>query len=136
MRDVEADQADAEADLSYLHCPFLNPADFIAARAQLAVPRRSRRLLFVPVAAPVRLTARDLAALAEWEQRGFTEHERDVWLVNGLGRYQSHIAEQCLKFEITPGMLNHPLDGRTVGHWIRSGESVPSVYARLVNASA
>lgn len=127
---------DDQRDLSYLHCPFLDPAAYTQADAALVVEAPAPRppvLRRQPVAA---LSPRDEAALATWAPRGFTETERDAWLAAGLSRYEAHLAEQCVAAGITVADLYRTVDGRTVKHWIRSGEAVGSVRARILNATA
>lgn len=126
---------DDQRDLSYLHCPFLDPAVFIEARAWLALPatwwKPPVRIRPAPPPPPW-----EQAALATWTERGFTELERDVWLAAGLSRFEAHLAEQCIRAGITVADLYREVDGRLVRHWLRSGESVDAVRARLWNATA
>lgn len=136
--DDERVQPSDARDLSYLHCPFLNPADFLHAYTWLTPPPPApvKRLPILVRSRAQQLTAGDQGALAEWEQRGFTAIERDVWLAAGLGRYESHIADQCRLLELTPAMLAGHLDGRRIAERLRSGETAASIAARLLDNTA
>jgi hypothetical protein len=122
----------------YLHAPFLDPAHYDEA-LRLLQPKPQPRALRMP--AP-RLSAREQAlrgqetavVQAAWTERGFTDVERDVWIEAGIRRRDAHIAQQCVRFGVTPTMLETEVQGRKVRFWLRSGESVTAVLARLLEA--
>lgn len=121
-------------DLSYLHCQFLDPADYLAARAWLTwTPPRQPK----PLPVRVRLPSRpEQQALLEWSRRyGFDDDQRRQWVAAGLSSFEAHVAEQCVRVGLTPADLSRVVDGRRVAWWLRSGESAGTVHARLANAS-
>jgi hypothetical protein len=120
----------------YLHAPFLDPAVYLEA-LRLLEPKPQPRALRMPAR---RLSAREEAlrgqetavAHAAWTERGFNDVERDVWIEAGIRRHDAHIAEQCVRFGVTPAMLALEVQGRKARFWLRSGESVAAVRARLL----
>jgi hypothetical protein len=122
----------------YLHAPFLDPAVYLEA-LRLLEPKPQPRALRMPTG---RLSAREEALRgqetavvhAAWTERGFTDVERDVWIEAGIRRHDAHIAEQCVRFGLTPAMLDLNVQGRKARFWLRSGESVTAVRARLLEA--
>lgn len=122
----------------YLHAPFLDPAVYLEA-LRLLEPKPQPRAMRMP--AP-RLSAREQAlrgqeaavVQAAWTERGFTDVERDVWIEAGIRRHDAHIAELCVRFGVTPTMLDIEVQGRQARFWLRSGESVTAVRARLLDA--
>ncbi len=122
----------------YLHAPFLDPAVYLEA-LRLLEPKPQPRALRVP--AP-RLSARQqelrwqeaAVVQAAWTERGFTDVERDVWIAAGIRRHDAHIAEQCVRFDMAPSMLDLEVQGRKARFWLRSGASVTAVRARLLEA--
>jgi hypothetical protein len=60
--------------------------------------------------------------------------ERDVWIEAGIRRHDAHIGEQCIRFGVRPTMLDIEVQGRKARFWLRSGESVTAVRARLLEA--
>ncbi len=122
----------------YLHAPFLDPADYLRALRLLKpkppppAPRRPAPRLSAPDQA---LRSQEAAVVAAtWTDRGFADVERDVWIEAGIPRHDAHIAEQCVRFGVTPAMLDMEVQGRKARHWLRSGESVTAVRARLLEA--
>ena len=69
--------------------------------------------------------------LARWEANGFTAVERDVWLEAGLKARELLLAEAVRRQRIRPDELRRTMQGRTALEYLRSGESVAQVYARL-----
>jgi len=103
----DADDGYSDRDTSYLHHPFLDPADYQRALAFLAPPTPRRRPIVLPPRRHIRyeLTAIDLGAHAGWDECGFTDVERDMWIEHGLSRYDAHIAEQCHRLGLPAAAL-------------------------------
>lgn len=122
----------------YLHAPFLDPALYLEA-LRLLEPKPQPRVPRMPTR---RLSAREetlreqetAVVHAAWTDRGFTDVERDVWIQAGIRRHDAHLAEQCVRFGVTPAMLETEVQGRKARFWLRSGESVTAVRARLLEA--
>ncbi len=122
----------------YLHAPFLDPAIYLEA-LRLLQPKPQPRALRVPapqLSGREQKLLRQESAVAEaaWTERGFTDVDRDVWLAAGIRRHDAHIAEQCVRFGVTPSMLDIEAQGRKARVWFRRGESVTAVRARLLEA--
>jgi hypothetical protein len=69
-----------------------------------------------------------------WTGRGFADVERDVWMEAEIPRHDEHIAEQCVRFGVTPAILDSEVQGRKARRWLSGGESVTAVRARLLEA--
>jgi hypothetical protein len=122
----------------YLHVPFLDPAVYLEA-LRLLEPKPQPRAVRMPTrplsAREEALRGQETAVVhAAWTERGFTDVERDVWIAAGIRRHDAHIAEQCVRFGLTPGMPDLNVQGRKARFWLRSGESVTAVRARLLEA--
>lgn len=128
------DESDVGRDTTYLHHPFLDPADYQRALLYLK-PRRSARTLPRPSAPrPDVSWVDDLfekVGLEEWHQHGFTDADRDMWVQYGLSRYNAALASHCLSLGLPPAALQLPLEGELVADHLRRGVPAEVVLARL-----
>lgn len=135
---MEKDEAPDTRDLRYLHSPFLNPADFLRAREWLRYappPAPPVRRFAFPERPPLRSRLAD-PTLDPWHQHHFSPTEQDVWMAHGLTPHEVGIAVACREQGLEPPTLWNRVDGRTVHDWLRAGEPVASVAARLRGTTA
>lgn len=66
-----------------------------------------------------------------WARHWFTPEATLAWRAAGLRPSDAQVAIQCVTFGLRPTDLARRVDGQRAGGWLRSGESVTSVLARL-----
>nr|WP_172832256.1 hypothetical protein [Nakamurella panacisegetis] len=71
---------------------------------------------------------------AEWERRGISPADQEIWLANGLRPSESGVADRCRSADIAPTDLGKKLSGRTALQRLRDGEASTSVWARIREA--
>ena len=129
-----AKDGDDGRDQSYLTDPFLDPANMAWLYKPLPKPKPQwpRERYREP-----KITEADRHAWSEWEARGFTSVERDVWIEAGLGRFDYVIATLCRDAGLTPDDLRRKVDGQLVVQLLRSSSWSPaamSAYLRTETA--
>lgn len=117
------DGGDEGRDLSYLNCPFLNPADYVKGMAYLGFdltrPSRKERparaeltpldRLFLPSGKYTKTDVEAAKSLAFWwEEYGFSCDETRAWLDGGLGPSDADLAALLVTEGITPVRLYEP----------------------------
>lgn len=136
---MEDDDSEVSYELgsaaSWLLDPFLDPVIFALVMRPLGPAHRKLLRPPPPLPVPKPLAPWERVALEEWARFGFSQSDADVWMAHGLGRFDAHIAEQSLRYAVTPSMLDHVVDGRRIGERLRSGETAASVAALLRSTS-
>lgn len=118
---------------------FLDPGDFYVAldavmRFTAPRPGFARRWL-KPMPQPRNPSAAEVeemrVARAQWERRGIDEAERHLFISVGLRWHEHDLAYRCMVQGIKPQDLALPQHGRTMLDYLRSGEGVAQVWARI-----
>lgn len=70
----------------------------------------------------------------QWDELGFTDWERDVWVSSGMPRRLAHVARACVDHGIAPSDLQRPVGAMTVVELLEAGEAPAAVSAQLWRA--
>src|SRR5665648_470072 len=70
----------------------------------------------------------------QWEELGFTDGERDVWVSSGMPRRLAHVARARVDHGIAPSDLQRPVGAMTVVELLEAGEAPAAVSAQLWRA--
>src|SRR5665647_3123935 len=72
----------------------------------------------------------------QWEELGFTDGERDVWVSSGMPRRLAHVARARVDHGIAPSDLQRPVGAMTVVELLEAGEAPGSRFCAALAGTA